>query len=96
MRILLTASALLMVMSAATPSMADDYPWCVGEPNQASLECRFTSFAQCQGTAMGMGECYRNPAPVVNPASVGQADIGVKNDPAPDMGTAARQKRRTN
>jgi hypothetical protein len=60
MRRLLAASALLMLFSA-TPGMAEDYPWCVGEPNQASLQCRFTTFEACQGTAMGMGECYRNP-----------------------------------
>jgi Protein of unknown function (DUF3551) len=60
MRRLLAASALLMLFSA-TPGMAEDYPWCVGEPNQGSLQCRFSSFEQCQGTAMGMGECYRNP-----------------------------------
>jgi Protein of unknown function (DUF3551) len=60
MRRLLTASALLMALSA-TPGMTQDYPWCVGEINQASLQCRFTSYEQCKGTAMGTGECYQNP-----------------------------------
>lgn len=85
---LLTAFALLMVMGAATPSMAQDYPWCAGD-NQATLQCRFTSFEQCQGTAVGTGECYKNPFYVA------------QNSPPPvtaaqqDGSNTARKKRRS-
>jgi Protein of unknown function (DUF3551) len=60
---ILTACALLTMLSA-TSSMAANYPWCISEPNQGgSLQCRFTSLGQCQATATGMGgECYESPA----------------------------------
>jgi hypothetical protein len=95
MRKLLAASALLMGLSAATPSMAAiDYPWCVGEVNQASLQCRFTSYEQCQGTAVGTGECYRNPFYVQG--SDTQSSPPPSASTQQDVPNNGRQKRRTN
>jgi len=88
MRRLLAASALLMVFGA-TPGKAEDYPWCVGEINQASLQCRFISFEQCQGTAMGMGECYRNPFYHNSQAP------STANSPPPVVDNGVRKKRQT-
>jgi uncharacterized protein DUF3551 len=64
MRRLLAASALLLSMSAATPSLAGGYPWCIGIPKTGDVrQCRFTSWEQCQATANGLGVgCYPNPA----------------------------------
>jgi hypothetical protein len=64
MRRILAASALLLSVSAATPGMAAGYPWCAARPNTgALLDCRYTSMAQCQATANGLGvSCYQNPA----------------------------------
>jgi hypothetical protein len=62
MRRIIAASAFLLTMGAATPSMAG-YPWCIANPNEGgALQCRFTSLPQCNASASGMGgECYQNP-----------------------------------
>jgi hypothetical protein len=64
MRRILAASALLLSMSAATPSLAAGYPWCMSLPKTGDVrQCRFTSWEQCQATVNGLGVgCYQNPA----------------------------------
>jgi hypothetical protein len=91
MRRLLAASAFLLSMSAATPSMAG-YPWCIGIPKTGDVrQCRFVSWEQCQATATGLGVgCYPNPAVgygptprsgrYVGPRGNGWQDDGWQND----------------
>jgi hypothetical protein len=64
MRSLFAATALLVVMGAASPSMARDYPVC-----QRSVvtgfnpSCSFDTMQQCMATVSGIGgDCIRNPA----------------------------------
>jgi Protein of unknown function (DUF3551) len=82
MRRILAASILLLATSAATPGMARPYPWCIGMPNEGgALQCRFTSFEQCQATAIGLGECYENPVILF-----ARQSLGTGNSPPPDTG----------
>jgi hypothetical protein len=57
------AVAVLSLIVPFTVDTASAAPWCVAMPNEGgALQCRFTSLAQCNGTASGIGgECYRNP-----------------------------------
>jgi Protein of unknown function (DUF3551) len=62
MRPLLALSALL-VLATATPTIAQDYPWCARtKGNNIDGDCSFTSFQQCQATVSGQhGDCSANP-----------------------------------
>jgi hypothetical protein len=36
-----------------------DYPWCVGTL-EGRVDCSFSTYEQCQGTASGIGSCFKN------------------------------------
>jgi hypothetical protein len=82
MRRLLSASALLLAISA-TPSMARDYPWCARTfGNGGNPQCMFTSFRQCQATVSGQGgDCIQNPGMMVY-----DEDRGPRNRRSRDYG----------
>ena len=63
MRLLFALSALLVV-SAATPSMARDYPYCARTITNPDFgDCSFTSYRQCMATISGQGgDCIANPS----------------------------------
>jgi hypothetical protein len=90
MRRLFAASALIMVFGA-TPGVAEEYPWCVLEPGHMSMECRFTSYDQCHATAMGIGDCWKNPAYKETPAPIVQSA-----PPPPVTSNNDRRKRQAN
>jgi hypothetical protein len=43
-----------------------DYPWCATGAD-GYIDCSFTSFAQCQQTASGIGGCLQNPRASLSP-----------------------------
>jgi hypothetical protein len=65
MRILTLAILTIFTLLTAAPAMAQNYPFCMELYDRGggkSIECRFTSLAQCQATASGMaGSCSANP-----------------------------------
>ena len=67
MRLLFALSALLVV-SAATPSMARDYPYCARTITNPDFgDCSFTSYRQCMATISGQGgDCIANPRNAFN------------------------------
>jgi hypothetical protein len=84
------AAAALLTMFGATPGMAEEYPWCVHEPGMASYICRYTSFEQCHATAMGIGDCMKNPAFTNSQVPNSQAPA---TSPPPVTGNGDRRKR---
>jgi hypothetical protein len=62
MRLILMASAAILIASSA-PSMARDYAWCARTSiNPDFGDCSFTSYRQCMATVSGQrGDCISNP-----------------------------------
>ena len=61
---ILTAELLLAATAAGAQTYAPGYPVCmeVYTIDGRSIECAFTSMAQCAATASGLGAtCYPNP-----------------------------------
>jgi hypothetical protein len=50
--------ALFCVLSDTARAM--DYPWCLASGSGLE-DCSYTTFAQCQAAASGIGACFRNP-----------------------------------
>ena len=59
----LFALAVTIAFVNITPAYARDYPYCMrGRTAGISLDCRFTSFAQCRANTSGTGgTCVANP-----------------------------------
>jgi hypothetical protein len=62
MRLTALALAALVLASASSGAMAQNYPWCAHyDTGDAAYNCGFVSFEQCQATIRGMGGfCERN------------------------------------
>jgi hypothetical protein len=61
---LLAAIAIAVMVGFASPTVANEYPWCAqyaGGLNGGGRNCGFVSYAQCMETIRGMGGfCERN------------------------------------
>jgi hypothetical protein len=64
MRMATLAILPIFAVLTAAPAVAQNYPFCMELylRGSRSIECRFTSLAQCQATASGQaGSCSANP-----------------------------------
>jgi hypothetical protein len=55
---LLAAVAIVIMTGFASPTFANEYPWCAqysGGANGGGRSCGFVSYAQCMETIRGMG-----------------------------------------
>lgn len=60
-RLLLAAGVFAAAVAAGTPAKAQDYPWCAQYAGFGSLNCGYTTYAQCMASLFGNGGvCSQN------------------------------------
>ncbi|HJZ19967.1 MAG TPA: DUF3551 domain-containing protein [Bradyrhizobium sp.] len=60
---------------ASKPARAFDYPWCLAS-GSGGWDCSFSTFAQCQVSASGVGSCLQNPRAALSPDPAGANSPG--------------------
>jgi hypothetical protein len=61
-RLLALAAVCAAVVAAGTPAQAQDYPWCAQYAGFGSLNCGYSTYAQCMASLSGNGGfCNQNP-----------------------------------
>ena len=61
-RLLLAAGLVVAALAAGTPAKAQNYPWCAQYAGFGSLNCGYTTYAQCMASLFGNGGvCNQNP-----------------------------------
>jgi hypothetical protein len=55
-----TFCIILLCSGFSGAARAQDYPWCVGG-GDGLVDCSYSTYAQCQATASGIGGCFQNP-----------------------------------